>query len=35
VGTIEHDYTPAKFSQRYEEAFGTKLPDKFWTAAPR
>ena len=35
VGTIEHDYTPAEFSQRYEEAFGTKLPDKFWTAAPR
>ena len=30
VGTVEHSYTPAEFSQRYREAFGTPLPDKFW-----
>ena len=32
VGTVEHDYTPAEFSQRYEEAFSAKLPEKFWAA---
>jgi adenosine kinase len=31
VGTIEHDYTRAEFSQRYKEAFASDLPDKFWT----
>jgi adenosine kinase len=31
VGTIEHDYTPAEFSQRYQEAFGVELPGKFWS----
>jgi len=30
VGTIEHDYTPAEFSRRYQESFGTELPDRFW-----
>jgi len=30
VGTVEHSYMPAEFSRRYEEAFGTPLPDKFW-----
>ena len=30
VGTIEHDYTPADFSRRYQEAFGSELPEKFW-----
>ncbi|MDQ6877617.1 MAG: carbohydrate kinase family protein [Candidatus Dormibacteraeota bacterium] len=32
VGTVEHSYTPAEFSQRYEKAFGAPLPDKFWPA---
>jgi adenosine kinase len=30
VGTMEHSYTPADFSQRYKEAFGTSLPETFW-----
>ena len=30
VGTIEHDYTPAEFSRRYQEAFGGPLTDAFW-----
>jgi adenosine kinase len=30
VGTVEHAYTPAEFSQRYEEAFGAPLPKKLW-----
>jgi adenosine kinase len=30
VGTMEHSYTPAEFSQRFEEAFGMPMPDKFW-----
>jgi adenosine kinase len=30
VGTVEHSYTFAEFSQRYEEAFGAALPKKFW-----
>jgi adenosine kinase len=29
VGTVEHSYTFAEFSQRYEEAFGAALPQKF------
>jgi adenosine kinase len=33
VGTVEHSYTFAEFSQRYAEAFGTPLPKKF-SAAP-
>jgi adenosine kinase len=32
VGTIEHDYTHAEFSRRYQEAFATELPEKFWRA---
>jgi adenosine kinase len=30
VGTIEHDYTRAEFSHRYQEAFGSELPQNFW-----
>jgi len=30
VGTIEHDYTRADFSERYRESFGAALPDRFW-----
>jgi adenosine kinase len=30
VGTIEHSYTSVEFSERYKEAFGTILPEKFW-----
>ncbi|HEY2597702.1 MAG TPA: carbohydrate kinase family protein [Candidatus Dormibacteraeota bacterium] len=29
VGTVEHEYTFAEFSQRYREAFGSALPTKF------
>ena len=29
VGTVEHSYTFAEFLQRYEEAFGGALPEKF------
>jgi adenosine kinase len=29
VGTVEHSYTFAEFSKRYEEAFGAALPNKF------
>jgi adenosine kinase len=29
VGTVEHSYTFAEFSQRYQEAFGAALPKKF------
>ena len=32
VGTVEHDYTTAEFSQRYQEAFGVALPAEFWRA---
>lgn len=32
VGTVEHSYTFADFSQRYREAFGTPLLEKFWPA---
>ena len=32
VGTVEHSYTAAEFSRRYEEAFGAAVPKKFWTA---
>jgi adenosine kinase len=31
VGTIEHGYTHAEFSRRYNEAFGVALPEKFWS----
>jgi len=30
VGTIEHHYTRAEFSERYRESFGVALPDRFW-----
>jgi adenosine kinase len=29
VGTVEHSYTFAEFSERYEQAFNTPLPKKF------
>ena len=28
VGTVEHSYTIAEFSERYEQAFGTPLPNQ-------
>ena len=31
VGTIEHDYQPTEFAQRYRESFKSELPEKFWT----
>lgn len=30
VGTIEHVYTADEFRNRYVEAFGEELPEKFW-----
>jgi adenosine kinase len=30
VGTVEHNYSRAEFSLRFQEAFGTQLPEKFW-----
>lgn len=30
VGTIEHEYAPEDFARRFEEAFGVRLPEKFW-----
>jgi adenosine kinase len=30
VGTVEHSYTPAEFSHRYQGAFGVGLEDAFW-----
>ncbi len=30
VGTIEHAYAPAEFSERYQESFGMELPQEFW-----
>jgi adenosine kinase len=33
VGTVEHSYTRSEFSKRYNEAFGTPLPDRFWHTA--
>jgi adenosine kinase len=30
VGTVEHSYTAAEFSDRYREAFATELPAGFW-----
>src|ERR1700682_3526306 len=33
VGTIEHDYTPREFSERYNDAFGAPLPDRSWRTA--
>jgi adenosine kinase len=35
VGTIEHGYTRAEFSHRYKTAFGTDLPEKFWSERPQ
>ena len=32
VGTVEHSYTFAEFSQRYEKAFGATLSKKFWSS---
>lgn len=32
VGTIEHGYTRDEFRNRYVEAFGEELPDKFWVS---
>jgi adenosine kinase len=32
VGTVEHSYTPAEFSQRYKEAFGGAVPVKFFVS---
>jgi adenosine kinase len=34
VGTVEHSYTPAEFSQRYNMAFGARVPDRFWGSSP-
>ncbi|HEX6487831.1 MAG TPA: carbohydrate kinase family protein [Candidatus Dormibacteraeota bacterium] len=31
VGTVEHTYTPAEFTARYAEAFGSALPDTFFS----
>jgi adenosine kinase len=33
VGTIEHAYTPAEFSERFQQSFGTRLADQFWRPA--
>jgi hypothetical protein len=33
VGTVEHAYTPAEFSQRYQAAFGAPLDGAFWNRA--
>jgi adenosine kinase len=30
VGTVEHSYTPAEFSQRYQAVFGVSLEGAFW-----
>ena len=30
VGTIEHAYSPAEFSERFAESFGTPLSPTFW-----
>ena len=30
VGTIEHEYVPEDFARRFEDAFGVRLPEKFW-----
>jgi adenosine kinase len=35
VGTIEHGYTQKEFSRRYKTAFGTDLPEKFWSERPQ
>jgi adenosine kinase len=31
VGTVEHSYTQAEFSQRYKEAFDARLPEKLFS----
>jgi adenosine kinase len=33
VGTIEHGYSPAEFTDRYLESFGVDLPARFWSGA--
>jgi adenosine kinase len=33
VGTMEHTYTAAEFSNRFKEAFGAPVPAKFWPAS--
>ena len=30
TGTVEHEYVPEEFSNRYREAFGADLPAAFW-----
>ena len=35
IGTVEHSYTFAEFSQRYREAFGAALSQKFDRPATR
>jgi adenosine kinase len=32
VGTMEHSYTPAEFSQRHQDAFGHKVPSGLYDA---
>jgi len=32
VGTIEHSFTPAEFGVRFQESFGTELPERFWAS---
>ena len=34
VGTIEHAYSREGFARRYQEVFGSPLPDLLWAAAP-
>jgi Sugar kinases, ribokinase family len=34
VGTVEHSYTPDEFSERYSDAFGAGLPERFWKSQP-
>jgi adenosine kinase len=33
VGTIEHHYVRVDFANRYRQAFGESLPDRFWGAS--
>ena len=34
VGTIEHGYTQPEFTRRFKKAFGSELPQKFWSDRP-
>jgi len=34
VGTIEHGYTQLEFTRRFKKAFGSELPQKFWSDRP-